>query len=208
MLDYGAIGTNANINLTFASHSSYFKGCLQLKWLSSQLLNSIPDRFFQIFERQGGGNFWPASEKLVWKLFTSPKSLETWYNTFLGFKKTFNVSHVIKIVFGEVIIQKHFFFALLLIFPLPKVDCLFFLKSNDLTLSWRRPLSYRNQSINLQSKSMDWFLYDNGLRHERVKPLLDALLHIFDDNCNIQNKGKAINNTYLHCQLLFESLLL
>ena len=27
----------------------------------------------------------------------------------------------------------------------------------DLTLSWQRPLSYRNQSI------------DNGLRHERVK---------------------------------------
>ena len=26
------------------------------------------------------------------------------------------------------------------------------------------PLSYRNQSIDL-----DWFLYDNGLRHERVK---------------------------------------
>ena len=26
------------------------------------------------------------------------------------------------------------------------------------------PLSYRNQS-----RSMDWFLYDNGLRHERVK---------------------------------------
>ena len=38
-----------------------------------------------------------------------------------------------------------------------------------LTLSWRRPLSYRNQSIDLQSKSMDWFLYGNGLRHERVK---------------------------------------
>ena len=28
-----------------------------------------------------------------------------------------------------------------------------------LTLSWRRPLSYRNQSIDLRSKSMDWFLY-------------------------------------------------
>ena len=28
-----------------------------------------------------------------------------------------------------------------------------------LTLSWRRPLSYSNH----------WFLYDNGLRHERVK---------------------------------------
>ena len=30
------------------------------------------------------------------------------------------------------------------------------------------PLSYRNQSIDLQSKSMDWFLYDNCLRDERV----------------------------------------
>ena len=38
-----------------------------------------------------------------------------------------------------------------------------------LTLSWRRPLSYRNQSIDLLSKSMDWLLCDNGLRHERVK---------------------------------------
>ena len=39
----------------------------------------------------------------------------------------------------------------------------------QLTLSWRRPLSYRNQSIDLFSKSMDWFLFDNGPRHERVK---------------------------------------
>ena len=38
-----------------------------------------------------------------------------------------------------------------------------------LTLSWRMPLSYRNQSIDLLRKSMDWFLYDNGLRHERIK---------------------------------------
>ena len=30
-------------------------------------------------------------------------------------------------------------------------------------------LSYRNQPIDLRSKSMDWFQYDNGLRHERVK---------------------------------------
>ena len=28
-----------------------------------------------------------------------------------------------------------------------------------LTLSWRRPLSYRNQSIDLVCKSMDWFSY-------------------------------------------------
>ena len=43
------------------------------------------------------------------------------------------------------------------------------IKNVDLTLSRRRPLSYRNQSIDLLPKSMDWFLYDNGLRLERVK---------------------------------------
>ena len=42
------------------------------------------------------------------------------------------------------------------------------MKNIFLTLSWR-PLSYRNQSVDLASKSMDWFLYDNGLRHEIVK---------------------------------------
>ena len=40
-----------------------------------------------------------------------------------------------------------------------------------LTLSWRRPLSYRNRSIDLRSKSMDCLLYDNGLRHEIVKEI-------------------------------------
>ena len=29
-------------------------------------------------------------------------------------------------------------------------------------------LSCRNQSIDLLCKSMDWFLYDKNLRHERV----------------------------------------
>ena len=38
-----------------------------------------------------------------------------------------------------------------------------------LTLSWRRSLSFRNQSIDVLSKSMDCFLYDRDLRHERVK---------------------------------------
>ena len=49
----------------------------------------------------------------------------------------------------------------------------------SLTLSWPGPLSYRNQSIDLQSKSMDWFLYDNGPRHERVNRLLD--IYIFEN---------------------------
>ena len=38
-----------------------------------------------------------------------------------------------------------------------------------LTLSWQRPISCRNQSIDLLRKSVDWFLYDIGLSHERVK---------------------------------------
>ena len=38
-----------------------------------------------------------------------------------------------------------------------------------LTLSWQRSLWYRNQSIDLFYKSMDWFLYDRDLRHDRVK---------------------------------------
>ena len=38
-----------------------------------------------------------------------------------------------------------------------------------ITLSRRRSLSYKNQSTDLQSKSMDWFLYDRDLRHERVQ---------------------------------------
>ena len=36
----------------------------------------------------------------------------------------------------------------------------------------------RNQSIDLQSKSMDWFPYDNGRRHERVKEKQGIMLHI------------------------------
>ena len=39
----------------------------------------------------------------------------------------------------------------------------------SLTLSWRRPLSYRKQSIDLLGKSMVCFLYSNDLRHEGVK---------------------------------------
>ena len=40
---------------------------------------------------------------------------------------------------------------------------------NTLTLSWRGRYHYRNQSIDLQSKSINWFLYENGPRHEWVK---------------------------------------
>ena len=44
-----------------------------------------------------------------------------------------------------------------------------------LTLSSRRSLSYRNQSIDFENKSMAWFLYHRDLRHERVD--LEHILH-------------------------------
>ena len=55
------------------------------------------------------------------------------------------------------------------------------LGSPFLTLSWRRPLSYRNQSI-------DWFVYDSGLRHERVElEVLSSILNInFEIRLSIQ----------------------
>ena len=35
----------------------------------------------------------------------------------------------------------------------------------------------KNQSIDLQSKSMDWFLYDRDLRHERINDLSLVCTH-------------------------------
>ena len=46
-----------------------------------------------------------------------------------------------------------------------------------LTLSRRKSLSYRNQSINMQSRSMDWLLYDKDFLHEKVNALLLASIH-------------------------------
>ena len=79
-----------------------------------------------------------------------------------------------------------------------------------LTLSWRRPLSYRNQSIDLRSKSVDWFLYDNGLRHERVKQVIKqcvkyARIRVFSDLfflCNlIREKTSERNPIFWHILL-------
>ena len=52
--------------------------------------------------------------------------------------------------------------------PIEAVKLYVSLMNCPLTLSWRRPLSYRNQSMDLLCKSVDWFLYDHGPRHERV----------------------------------------
>ena len=49
----------------------------------------------------------------------------------------------------------------------------------SLNVSRRRSLSYRNESIDLQNKSMDWFLYDKDLRHERVNKCEGILLKLY-----------------------------
>ena len=41
--------------------------------------------------------------------------------------------------------------------------------SDALTLSWQKFLSYRNQFIDLQGKSMDWFLYDRDSAINKLK---------------------------------------
>ena len=38
-------------------------------------------------------------------------------------------------------------------------------------------LIIRNQSINFQSRSMDWFLYDKDFPHERINALLLVCIH-------------------------------
>ena len=54
-----------------------------------------------------------------------------------------------------------------------------FAKIVRLTLSWRRSLSYRNHSIDLLSKSMDWFLCDRDLCRERVKSLMGPYIRLW-----------------------------
>ena len=66
-----------------------------------------------------------------------------------------------------------------------------------LTFSWRRSLSYRNQFIDFQSKSMDWFLYDRDLRRERVNKTLKTRKF-----SNIQLTLESSNSQFLE---LFDS---
>ena len=65
----------------------------------------------------------------------------------------------------------------------------------DLTLSWRRPISYRNQSIDLLCKSMDWFLYDIDLLHERVKVDFTISFHDYKRQININLPMKPDPNS-------------
>ena len=71
------------------------------------------------------------------------------------------------------------------------------MKILPLTLSWRKSLSYRNQSTDFYSKSIDWILYDRDLRHGRVKKMSSVSMnkstnnsrfdHIFQRNSETKN---------------------
>ena len=49
---------------------------------------------------------------------------------------------------------------------------------------------------------MDWFLYDNGLRHKRVKPILTVLLSVLLKDCT--NVAK-VNDLILNLMILKHS---
>ena len=51
----------------------------------------------------------------------------------------------------------------------------------SLTLSWRRSLWNRNQSIGLQNKSINWFLYHKNLCHERVNVQLPVAISVLSN---------------------------
>ena len=58
---------------------------------------------------------------------------------------------------------------------------------------------YRNQFIDLQGKSMDWFLCDSDLRHERVKARFKPLCMICrNGETHFQNLA-ANTATFLKC---------
>ena len=76
-----------------------------------------------------------------------------------------------------------------------------------LALSWQRSLSYRNQSIDLQSQSVDWFLYDRDLRHERVIPKTTKSSHDFvvtKKNTHIWRRWGHLRVSFWHLLMNFE----
>ena len=62
--------------------------------------------------------------------------------------------------------------SLLEIVLLDWLFCIVLTNYITLTLSWWRSITYRNQFIDLLCKSVDWFLCDTDLRHERVTIIL------------------------------------
>ena len=111
--------------------------------------------------------FW-QNKKTCFSIILQVKK-ENWKIDFYSNKKVFTRSGNCKLLLN----QRYMLFIITINFYIPCFSIVTSLLNLivNLTLSWRRPLSYRNQSIDLLCKSMECFLYDNGLRHERVKRL-------------------------------------
>ena len=82
----------------------------------------------------------------------------------------------------------------------------FKINNTSLTLSWRRSLSYRNQSTDLLCKSVDWFLYGNGLVMKELTKKEHFLLsiwylHFRSDATNRSRELNFLSNVL--CQSLF-----
>ena len=94
-----------------------------------------------------------------------------------------------------------------IIFLLQLLDESFSSLTYKLPLWWRRSRSYKNQSIDLQSKSMDWFLCDSDLRHKKIKRLLICcyelhLIYITQNKANNIANGKRIFRSNKYCTCL------
>ena len=64
-----------------------------------------------------------------------------------------------------------------LIYDRVHIQRVFTIFQYEKTLSWQRSLEHRKQSIDLQCKSLDWFLFDSDLCHKRVKNLKGKWRH-------------------------------
>ena len=69
-------------------------------------------------------------------------------------------------------------------------------------LSWRRLLYRNQQSIDLQSKPMDWFLYDNGLRHEWVKKC-KQVIYLYPKKWKVPSYIESVFADWLIFQISF-----
>ena len=70
-------------------------------------------------------------------------------------------------------------------------------------------LSNGNQSIDLHSKPMDWFLDDSDIRHERVKPTISYNLRFYQYLIWHQNRKQKmilINFVYILINIIFKIL--
>ena len=76
-----------------------------------------------------------------------------------------------------------------------------------LTLSWWRILSYRNQSIDMQSKSVGWLLYVRDLCHETVNKNQLIKVHGFLHFSKCSLKLTKIANNIIYWKLTIRIVL-